>query len=169
LWRQHQRPLSGGGIEEVIRRILACESPDIPVRVAALASPGQFWDDPALACASKGLIAMRAIHLLTGCVFALGLVATAHAATNVDAGSAGAGDCAHSTTADGGSSRDATASGGESVGLAHTTAPATQGSNSTSSRGDSTISGSGGSDDAAPAQSHRVSLGWQSLLPGSIQ
>ena len=113
---------------------------------------------------------MRAIHLLSGCVLALGLVATANAATNVDAGSADASDCAHGTAADGGSSRDAAISGGDSVGLAHMAAPTTQAGTPASSRhGDSAIPGSGGSDDSAPSHSHRVSLGWQSLLPGSIQ
>lgn len=113
---------------------------------------------------------MRAIHLLTGCVLGLGLAATANAATNVDAGSAGAGDCVHSTTADSGSSRDAAISGGDSVGLGHIAAPATRGSAPATSRhDDSPLPGSGGSDDAAPSHSRRVSLGWQSLLPGSIQ
>ena len=114
---------------------------------------------------------MRAIHLLTGCVLALGLAATANAATNVDAGSAGAGDCTHSTAADGGSTRDAAVSGGgDSVGLAHMAAPTTQASVPTDGRhGDNAIPGSGGGDDAAPSHSRRVSLGWQSLLPGSIQ
>lgn len=114
---------------------------------------------------------MRAIHLLTGCVFGLGLVATANAATNVDAGSAGAGDCTHSSAADSGSTRDAAVSGGDSVGLAHMAAPTPQVSApAVSSRhGDNAIPGNGGSDDAAPSHSRRVSLGWQSLLPGSIQ
>lgn len=113
---------------------------------------------------------MRAIHLLTGCVFGLGLAASANAATNVDAGSAGAGDCTHSATADSGNTRDAPATG-DGVGLVHIAAPAGQANTPAASgrHGDNTISGSGGSDDAAPSHSHRVSLGWQSLLPGSIQ
>lgn len=160
------------GIGKVIREILAGDGPAFAAASAALACPGHFWDYPALACASKGLIAMRATHLLFGCVAALGLVAPAYAATNVDAGSVGASDCAHAGASDSSTSRDAAAPAGDSIGLPHITgapssssAPAASGSR----HDDSVITGSGGSDDAAPAPTRHVSLGWQSLLPGSIQ
>jgi hypothetical protein len=122
-------------------------------------------------CVIKGLIAMRARHLLIGCVIGLGGIASAHAATAADAVTTGAGDCAQGA-AD--SSAHASAAGGgdivdlsrpSSTGGAHAAAPAAPARND----GDGAIHSGGGSDDAAPAHPRHASLGWQSLLPGSIQ
>ncbi|MDO1528417.1 hypothetical protein QMK61_06160 [Fulvimonas sp. R45] len=111
---------------------------------------------------------MRARHLLIGCVIGLGGIASAHAATAADAVTTGAGDCAQGA-ADG--SAHASAAGGgdivdlsrpSSSGSAHATAPTPP-----KGDGDGTIHGGGGDD--TPAHSHHANLGWQSLLPGSIQ
>jgi hypothetical protein len=113
---------------------------------------------------------MRAIHLLTGCVLGLCLAATAQAATNADAGSAGTADCAHGA-ADGGSAHDTAPTSGDIVDLSHsssTTGTPASAPSSGKGGGDSVIRSGGGGDDA-PSHPHQVSLGWQSLLPGSIQ
>jgi hypothetical protein len=117
------------------------------------------------------LIAMRAIHLLAGCVLGLGFAATANAATNVDAGSVGAADCTHAGASTD-NARDSAASGGDIMSLSHTAGSGSHADAPVSGKGggDSVIhGGGGGSDDAAPAHTRAASLGWQSLLPGSIQ
>lgn len=113
---------------------------------------------------------MRAIHLLAGCVLGLGLAATANAATNADAGSVDAADCAHAgATSD--NAHDDAVTGGDIVGLSRTAGSGSHADAPVSGKGggDSVIHGGGGSDDAVPARSRAPSLGWQSLLPGSIQ
>lgn len=113
---------------------------------------------------------MRAKHLLIGCVIGLGCVATAHAASTTDAVTTGTGDCAQGAAE--GSAHVSASAGGDivdfsrpsSTGTAHAAAPA-----HAKSEGDSTIHSGGGNDDITPAQPHHANLGWQSLLPGSIQ
>lgn len=103
---------------------------------------------------------MRARHFLPfifGCTLA---VAGIHAAAAADVDTQDAGTLPHSATADSASSKN---SGGDLLGPRD--CPPASGSSSSSSNDTSTHSGG----DSSSAPSRRANLGWQSLLPGSIQ
>jgi hypothetical protein len=103
---------------------------------------------------------MRARHFLLfifGCSLS---VAGIHAAAAADVDTQDAGTLPHSAAADSSSSKS---SGGDLLGPRD--CPPASGSSSSSSN--DTGSHSGGESNSAP--SRRVNLGWQSLLPGSIQ
>lgn len=135
-------------------------------RGAALAPLRHFWDYPRLGLCVKGLIAMRAIHLLIGCILGLGAVATAAAAgTGSGAETADASNCAPPGLPASGA-RDSTSPGGDVMGISHE--PTQSASASSGKSGDSGDIHSGGDSVSPPRQPH-ASLGWQSLLPGSIQ
>lgn len=112
---------------------------------------------------------MRAISFLLGCTLGFGVIATAAATTNTGACAANESGCAQQSTAsDSGSAHDAISTA-DGTALAHDPIPA----QSTTPPATGKASGSDihvdGGDNASPPTTHRVSLGWQSLLPGSIQ
>ena len=103
---------------------------------------------------------MRARHFLQfifGCTLA---AAGIHAAVAADVDTQDVGTLPHSVAADGASSKS-----GASDMLGARDCPPASGSSSSSST--DAASHSGSDNNAAP--SRRVNLGWQSLLPGSIQ
>jgi len=108
---------------------------------------------------------MRAIHLLFVSMLGLGGIATA-AAGDVAVSNSDA-NCTRQSSSDSTAPHDSSNSRGDAD-LPHAratrSAPASTASSSMSN-GDSGVSGSGGGD----ASPKRASLGWQSLLPGSIQ
>lgn len=107
---------------------------------------------------------MRVTHWLIGC--ALGIVGIGGAT----AASAGTQDLDNSTHAalDGAGGHDGnTGSGGDAVGLARD-CPQTD-SRDTSGSSSGTSNDRSGGASSAPASTRRPHLGWQSLLPGSIQ
>lgn len=106
---------------------------------------------------------MRAIHPFIGCaLFIVGIgSAAASSAESQDLGSS------PQTSLDSGSASGGGTSGGDAMGLSRDCPQASSsGSSANSSRSSSDHSGGGA---AAPLPSHRPHLGWQSLLPGSIQ
>ncbi|MFC5437131.1 hypothetical protein ACFPME_11220 [Rhodanobacter umsongensis] len=107
---------------------------------------------------------MRATHWLIGCALCIAGIGTA-TATSMDTQDL---DSSPHATADSASARGGNASGGDALGLARDCPPA-GGSGDTSG----TTSGSGndhsGGASSTPTQTRRLHLGWQSLLPGSIQ
>jgi len=112
---------------------------------------------------------MRVIHLLTGCVLGLCLAATAQASVNAGTVTGGGSDRGR-TSASSGASRDNGPAGGELMGLpGSSSSNGHAGASSSGKSDDNAIHDSSGGGDAPPSPSHRVSLGWQSLLPGSIQ
>jgi hypothetical protein len=135
---------------------------------AALASTAHFCDDPAPSLWIKGLQAMSARHWLIGCLIGLAGVGSAMA-TDMDTRDATAG----SHSAVDGSARDATASsGGDVLGLNRDSSSSRHGSDNDGSDADDHGSGGGsehGGRISAPTSAQPTTLGWQSLLPGSIQ
>jgi hypothetical protein len=129
--------------------------PGAPCR--ALATPPGFCHDPALGWWIKGLVAMGLKRCLLACVLALAGVGSAAA---MDAGSRDPTN-PHATIDSG--SRDG--SGGSDASDASRDCPLP------GTGGESSDSGDGGSlgPTPRPRASHRSSLSWQSLLPGSIQ
>ena len=107
---------------------------------------------------------MRATHWLIGCALCIAGIGSA-AATSLDTQDQ---DSSPHATADGASANSGNASGGDALGLARDCPP-------TASNADTSSTTSGGGNDhsggasSAPTQTHRLHLGWQSLLPGSIQ
>ena len=111
---------------------------------------------------------MRATHLLLGCVLCFGVSATAVAANTSAAHSTDSTAC---PTPDGGSNHggnhDGSASG-DAVSVSHSTAASVHTAHSSSSADEGSIRI--GADGGGASDSSRSSnLGWQSLLPGSIQ
>ncbi|OOG37477.1 hypothetical protein [Rhodanobacter sp. C05] len=106
---------------------------------------------------------MRVTHWLIGCTLCIAGIGSA-AATSLDTQEQ---DNAQHATADSASSRDGNSSGGDALGLTHDTPRATGSESSGSTSGNSSDRSSGAS--SAPAPSRQPHLGWQSLLPGSIQ
>lgn len=106
---------------------------------------------------------MRAIHPIIGCalfIVGIGSVAATSAETQDLAGSP-------QTSLDSGSASGGSTSGGDAMGLSRDCPPtSSRGSSATSARDSRDHSGGGA---AVPLPSHRPHLGWQSLLPGSIQ
>lgn len=104
---------------------------------------------------------MRAAHWLVGCALCLAGIGGVRAAS-VDSQDL---DSSAHTLLDSASPHDATGSGGDATGLGHDCAPATSSDNSGTTPGSNRSGGSS----SAPTPSRRPHLGWQSLLPGSIQ
>jgi hypothetical protein len=108
------------------------------------------------------LIAMRTIHRLIGCalfIAGVGCAAAASAETQDMGGT--------SQTIDSASASSSAASGGDVTGLSHDCASANDSHSAASSAQGSNHHSGGGT--TAPLPSHSPHLGWQSLLPGSIQ
>ncbi|WP_426700913.1 hypothetical protein ACPPVV_16270 [Rhodanobacter sp. Col0626] len=106
---------------------------------------------------------MRAIHRFIGCALCLAGMGSA-AAASPDAQTI---DSSPHAAIDGTNPHDGGGSGGDAAGLNRDCAPAA------SSDSSSSISSSGndrsGDATSIPMPNHRPHLGWQSLLPGSIQ
>lgn len=108
---------------------------------------------------------MRATHWLIGCALCLAGIGGA-SATNLDTQEQ---ESAQRTATDSASLHDGNnSSGGDAMGLTHDTSPHSSGSDSSSSTSGNSNDRSGGAP-SAPAPSRQPHLGWQSLLPGSIQ
>lgn len=112
---------------------------------------------------------MRTRHWLLGltlCIAGIGSVT----ATSVDTQDIDS--SAHASADNAGSAHESNGSGGDALGL---TRDRPSHSSSTSSEGDSSGGSSGRSSDRSgdagppPSPVHQSHLGWQSLLPGSIQ
>jgi len=123
----------------------------------ALAPPSGFCDDPALGWWIKGLVTMELKRCLFVGLLALSGVGTAAAAEMTTQDPAAPHATLDSTSHDGGSADAASAN--------HDCIPPGNAADSS----DSNDSGGGGAVNAHPRASHHSSLGWQSLLPGSIQ
>jgi hypothetical protein len=107
---------------------------------------------------------MRATHWLIGCALCIAGIGGA-AATSLD--TAQDLDPTHAAL-DSTSSHDGnTSSGGDALGLTRDCPPASNSDNSGSTSGNG--SGRSGGASSAPTPTRRPHLGWQSLLPGSIQ
>ncbi|WP_449429494.1 hypothetical protein [Rhodanobacter umsongensis] len=108
---------------------------------------------------------MRATHWLIGCTLCLAGIGNA-VATNLDTQEQ---DSAQHAATESAGSHEANSSSGDVFGLTRDTTPSR---NAGSDNGGSTSGNSNdrsGSAPSAPAPSHQSHLGWQSLLPGSIQ
>ena len=108
---------------------------------------------------------MRATHWLVGCALCLAGIGSA-VATNLDTQEQ---DSAQHTATDSTSSRDGSNSSGDVFGLTRDTPSRNAGSESTGNTSGNSNDRSGSAAPSAPAPSHQSHLGWQSLLPGSIQ
>lgn len=154
------------------QRILATRGSKVPRRPArgqpraeaarALVSPADFWDYQGLPWPIDDL-AMTTRQLLIGCVFALGGISAAGAmevdTQDLASGQHAAVDVSASHEA-GGSNNDALLPPACHIGCSSDAAgDSSTGSNETAPSGVT----------AHPHNGHRASLGWQSLLPGSIQ
>jgi hypothetical protein len=107
---------------------------------------------------------MRATHWLIGCTLCFGSMGAAHA-TSMDTQDLDA--SAHSAT-DNGGARDNGNGSGDVLGLIRdSTAHGSGSDNSGSSLGNGTDRSGGAT--STPARTRQPHLGWQSLLPGSIQ
>lgn len=107
---------------------------------------------------------MRATHWLVGCALCIAGIGSA-AATSMDTQDL---DSAPRTAADGSSGQgDNTGSGGDALGLARDCPQAGSSDSSGSTSGTGNDRSGGAS--SAPTPIRRPHLGWQSLLPGSIQ
>ncbi|OOG66364.1 hypothetical protein B0E46_02525 [Rhodanobacter sp. B04] len=107
---------------------------------------------------------MRATHWLIGCTLCIAGIGSV-CATSLDAQEL---DNTQHATADSTSSRDSSAGGGDALGLTRDTpsrGSASESSGSASGNGSDRSNGTS----SAPAPSRQPHLGWQSLLPGSIQ
>ncbi|HEY8585608.1 MAG TPA: hypothetical protein VIL60_02650 [Rhodanobacter sp.] len=107
---------------------------------------------------------MRPIHWLFGCALCLAGIggATAASVETQDLGSS-----AHAALDGGGSHDGNTSSGGDALGLSRDCPPSSGNGDSGSTSGSGTDRSGGAS--SAPTPIRRPHLGWQSLLPGSIQ
>jgi hypothetical protein len=110
------------------------------------------------------LIAMRATHWLIGCALCLVGIGSA-AATNLDTQEQ---DNTQHAATDSTSSRDAYNSGSDVAGLVRDTPSRSAGSDSSGSTSANSNDRTGGAS-STPARARQPHLGWQSLLPGSIQ
>jgi hypothetical protein len=123
-----------------------------------------------------GLIAMRAIPLLLGCLLSLGAIANATAAGTTAAASMGKATSYNCTShsADASPSHDSTATSGDAFNIPHSSNGSTGSSSRTHpsaspTNTDDTPVHMGGGDATNGNASHSSGLSWQSLLPGSIQ
>jgi len=105
---------------------------------------------------------MRATYRLIGCALCIAGIGSA-AAASLDTHDL---DGSPQAMIDGSSSRGG-GSGGDATGLTRDCLPADGNGGSTGSSGGSQDRSSGGG--STPSSPHRPHLGWQSLLPGSIQ
>ena len=104
---------------------------------------------------------MRAAYWLVGCTLCIAGIGGARAAS-VDSQEL---DNSSRTILDNASAHDSNASsGGDATGLGRDCP-----SNSNDNSGTTSASGHSGGSSSTPTPSHRPHLGWQSLLPGSIQ
>ncbi len=106
---------------------------------------------------------MRAIHRFVGCALCIVGFGSA-AATGLETQDLGN---STQTLVDGGCASSGGASGGDTSGIAPDGTPSSGSSSSSSSSRRGNSHSSGGAATPAPTQRHH--LGWQSLLPGSIQ
>ncbi|MEO8998557.1 MAG: hypothetical protein ABI227_11070 [Rhodanobacter sp.] len=107
---------------------------------------------------------MRAIHWFIGCALCIAGIGSA-AAASLETQDV---DSSPHATIDNASQRDSnTSSGGDALGLNRDCPSASNGNSSSGTSGNGNDRSGGGS--SAPVQTHRPHLGWQSLLPGSIQ
>ncbi|KZC39001.1 MULTISPECIES: hypothetical protein [Rhodanobacter] len=107
---------------------------------------------------------MRATHWLIGCALCVAGLGGA-TASSLDATQDL--DSSSHATLDNASSHDASCSGGDVLGLNRDCPPAGNNDSTGSSSGNGNTRSGGGSSTPTPAR--RPHLGWQSLLPGSIQ
>jgi hypothetical protein len=107
---------------------------------------------------------MRATHWLIGCALCIAGIGGVSAAS-VDATQDL--DSSSHAAIDGSSARDANTSGGDALGLSRDCPPASSSDSSGGTSGNG--SGRSGGASSAPTPTRRPHLGWQSLLPGSIQ
>jgi hypothetical protein len=105
---------------------------------------------------------MRAIHRLIGCALCIAGIGSA-AATSLDTQDVDSSPRATEST----TTHSGNASGGDALGLARDCPSTGSNDNAGSTSGNGTDRSGGAS--SAPTQTHRLHLGWQSLLPGSIQ
>lgn len=111
---------------------------------------------------------MRVKHWLIGCVICFAGIGGA-AATNVDSREL---DSSLHGNGDSSSSRDSSNSsepGSSEPGLVHDSAPHSTGNDSRKGVSNSSVPDRSAGDIAPPAHAQQPHLGWQSLLPGSIQ
>jgi hypothetical protein len=106
---------------------------------------------------------MRTTHWLVGCALCIVGIGSA-AATSLDTQDL---DSSPRAATDSASTHCGNASGGDALGLARDCTSASSSDNSGNTSGTSNDHSGGGS--SAPTQTRRPHLGWQSLLPGSIQ
>lgn len=106
---------------------------------------------------------MRATHWLIGCALCIAGIGSA-TATSLDTQDL---DSSPHATADSTGTHDGNASGGDALGLARDCQPTSNSDNSGNLSGNGSDHSGGAS--SAPTQNRRPHLGWQSLLPGSIQ
>ncbi|GAB2586278.1 hypothetical protein ISP15_11900 [Dyella jejuensis] len=116
---------------------------------------------------------MRAIPLLLGYLLSFGAIANATASSmTADGGMGAAGSASTDHNSDHGASHGSSSASGDALNIPHSGASTPSG-NSRSASGASTTDDTPahfGGDDASPGGvSHGSGLGWQSLLPGSIQ
>lgn len=105
---------------------------------------------------------MRAVHWLVGCALCIAGIGGASAASMESQDL----DSSSRTLVDSASAHDGNAaSGGDAAGLNHDCPPASSSDNAEPASGN----GRSGGSSSAPTPSRRPHLGWQSLLPGSIQ
>ncbi|MEO6800354.1 MAG: hypothetical protein ABI178_10495 [Rhodanobacter sp.] len=105
---------------------------------------------------------MRAIHRIIGCTLCLAFVGSAAA---VSLGTPGVDNATHAVTTR--SSHGSDRSDGDTVGINHDSGAISNSDSTTGPSGDG--NDHSGAASSAPAPSPRPHLGWQSLLPGSIQ
>lgn len=106
---------------------------------------------------------MRTIHRFVGCALCIVGFGSA-SATGLETQDLGN---STQTLVDSGCASSSGASGGDATGITHDGTPTSGSSSSSSSSRSGSSRSSGGAATPAPAQRHH--LGWQSLLPGSIQ
>lgn len=107
---------------------------------------------------------MRATHWLIGCALCIAGIGST-AATSLD--TAQDLDGSPHAALDNASPHDGNSSGGDALGLARDCPPASGSDSSGSTSGNG--SGRSGGASSVPTPTRRPHLGWQSLLPGSIQ
>jgi hypothetical protein len=107
---------------------------------------------------------MRATHWLIGCALCIAGLGGA-AATSLDATQDL--DSSSHAALDNASSHDGNSSGGDVLGLNRDCPPASSNDNTGGNAGNGSTRSGGAS--SVPTPTRRPHLGWQSLLPGSIQ
>jgi uncharacterized protein YceK len=115
---------------------------------------------------------MRTIPLILASVLLLGTCANVSATGNATAGASSSYNC-NNQPSDRSASHESAATGGDALNLPHTSSSArsdNSSSHASSSTGsDESATHLGGNDASSSGSAHSSGLGWQSLLPGSIQ